>query len=159
MQKFTRMCEKHKTIFDGFRVPVGAVYGRNKDARFVCLNFDKSRGYLEIFEKKGTRWIKAKAYKNHWAYDEIVNLIQTLGYIPKVGTFYVPRRENIPDRPNLRKVSYNYMRTGHGIGSLIGQSYDNADVGGSSVIHYPEAYDIYMCDNMDRRYVKNPLEK
>ena len=157
MLVYTRIASKYETQFDGFRVPLGACYGRDHDERFICKDYTGiNRGYLTILVKSGTRWKSVNIDRHDWRFKAVTRSLHELGYIPKVGRFRDPYKR-IPGRPVERKVNYNFTPTGSGAGQLVRMNHDNADhSGGGSVIHNPDSYREIFVD-MERRCCVNPL--
>lgn len=158
MLTYTRIACKYETQFNGFRVPLGACYGRDRDARFVCVDYTGiNKGYLTVFSQEGgRRWKQVNIDRKDWRYKAVRSALSDLGYIPKVKTFKDPYKR-IPGRPVERKVNYNFMPTGSGAGQLVRMSHDNADhSGGGSNIHNAESYWTINVD-MERRCTVNPL--
>ena len=155
MLKFTRIATRKETTFNGFSLPVGAIYGRNRNERFVCANYSGiNKGNLILFVQNNNNWDREIVNKNDWRYKEIINVLRELGYIPKIKPHKDPY---IPDKPFERNANYNYTPTGSGAGQLIRMKHDNADhSGGGSVIHNPDSYREIFVD-MVRRCCKNPL--
>ena len=158
MKKYIKIATEYETMFNGFRVPVGACYCKNNNTRFVCMDYSGLKtGELMVYQQTETnkRWEKICVDCHNWKYKEVLAIIKKLGYIPKVKTFRNPYCRMYV--PGLRKVNYNYLNTGAGVGTLVRQSHDNADhSGGGSVIHNTESYwNIYK--DMERRCAINPL--
>jgi len=154
---YTRIANKYETVFDGFKVPRGACYGRDHDNRFVCKDYTGvNRGYLTVLVKSGRRWESVNIDRYDWRFKAVRTALSELGYIPKVQTFRDPYKY-IPGRPVERKVNYAFSNTGSGVGQLVRMNHDNADhSGGGSVIHDPDSYRVLFVD-MERRCCTNPL--
>ena len=157
MQYYTRLASKYETQFNGFKVPKGAIYGRNKEQRFVCVDYlGIKSGKLKMFVQNGSTWTKQLVSKDDWRYKNVINILREIGYIPIVEQFRNPYKK-IPGKPYDRKTNYSYLPTGSGVAQLVRMRHDNADhSGGGSVISNGDSYRAINKD-MERRCVKNPL--
>lgn len=139
-----RLCKEYNTIFYGFRVPIGAIYGKNGNKLFVCIDYSGiENGMLSIFQNNHGSWIKNNVNNKSHQFKAIDELLSKMGFIPKVKSWENPDKKfgKVYGSPNLRKVSYNYTANNQGIGSLVRQRHDNADhSGGGSVIMNENSY-------------------
>lgn len=151
-----KICKTPEMFFHGFPVMINGIYGRNKQHLFVCNNYDGIKtGHLIIFVNNHNYWHKTTVDKNSWQFKEIAKLILEIGKIPVPKYMKKKPTYKIVGQPYARRVSYDYTPTGTSVGSLIRQSYDNADYGGFAVSN-PESYWSGYVKN-ERRCVKNPL--
>ena len=139
------------TEIEGFKIRVGAIYGRSGSDYFVCNRYDPDAKNLTIFVNGKSRiWYDQKISKGDFRYKLIAEAAKT--QIPAKPA-RMPKQERIPGLPVMRKVNYNYTPSGMSTHSLIKQCFDNADHsgGGSNIQNENSYWAIYK--DMPRRYV------
>lgn len=131
LKVYTKVCTKYNTLFEGFAVPKGAIYGRilvpyididgvtNDYVFFVC---DKPKTLktrmlsVHIMKRewnnnatcavKRITWHDAKVGVNHPIYIAVREKCTEIGGYPKVTTFTDPRKEAV-------KVAEMYSQVAH----------------------------------------------
>lgn len=119
VKEYTRICASHNTFFEGYKVPVGAMYGRtlvpyhntntfcihNDYVFWVCDNFEGlKKGVLNVHISKKEWgfndtcdnihkiiWHDIKVGRNHPVYKHVLNACREYGSIPTVKTFKDPQ--------------------------------------------------------------------
>lgn len=125
------ICTKSGTNIAGFKVPIGAIYGRRGKCAYVCTDYTGfNTGSLSIFTKtEKTRWRRVTYTSSSWQFQEVASVLSKLGRIPKIYKDY----GKIVGEPRLRKINYKFQRSEGAVRSLIGQQTDNSDRGGHAV--------------------------
>lgn len=144
MRTFVKLCKQYHTFFEGYQVPIGAIYGRTyvcgEEWFWVCKDYSDPMRYPVHFMKR--TWntnINKKVNKLVWhkivvsvkspIYSCIKNMLDDLGYIPAIGEYKHPKsnRMTLEDKftIGLKKSQGTYMFRTRPLGG------DNADKGAS----------------------------
>lgn len=101
---FVDVCRKYETTFVGYKVPVGAIYGKTSDKTlFVCENprdikasamhvhiMKRSWGNNADSSEKNIRWNYTVIPSSHEIFKLVKSACMELGFIPKVTSYYEP---------------------------------------------------------------------
>lgn len=99
-KEYTRICAEYHSQFAGFRLPVGAVYGRIGTTMFVSLYRNVKRGQMSVFVKKpDSDWSKKLLPVGGEVCSAILNCVEENG-APVVGTYEVPGHKRHKRRPD-----------------------------------------------------------
>lgn len=134
IKTYVKLCQSYDTIFEGYKVPVGALYGRtlvpyrdmdgalcNDYVFWVCKNFSKiSSDKLVVYIMKRSwnnnstchvrniTWHNISVGRNHVIFKQILEYCTNLGMIPDVSTFKNPCVETHRKEKQAHKLSKQY---------------------------------------------------
>lgn len=142
MRYFVRLCKEYHTFFEGYQVPVGAIYGRscvNSEEWFwVCQDYSNPKIYPIHYMKRtwacnGNKkvnklvWHKINIGQTSPIYTQIKSILADLGYTPEIKSYRHPKsnRMTLEDKftIGLKKSQGTYMFRTRPLGG------DNADKG------------------------------
>lgn len=125
IKQYARIASKYGTKFEGYNVPVGAIYGRvlipyekgTEYIFFICTqpkNIRKDTMPIYVLKPSwvSNRWREMLIGREHPAFTAVANICHEIGGIPKIKTFQDPkvaekRAEKAIDRA-YKQVSRQY---------------------------------------------------
>lgn len=125
IKQYARIASKYGTKFEGYNVPVGAIYGRvlipyeegTEYIFFICTqpkNIRKDTMPIYVLKPSwvSNRWREMLIGREHPAFTAVANICHEIGRIPKIKTFQDPkvaekRAEKTIDRA-YKQVSRQY---------------------------------------------------
>lgn len=125
IKQYARIASKYGTKFEGYNVPVGAIYGRvlipyekgTEYIFFICTqpkNIRKDTMPIYVLKPSwvSNRWREMLIGREHPAFTAVANICHEIGGIPKIKTFQNPkvaekRAEKAIDRA-YKQVSHQY---------------------------------------------------
>lgn len=132
-KEYIKLCQSYNTIFEGYKVPVGALYGRTfvpyRDVTgmkseyifWMCKDFQKIKsGRLSVYIMKrewnnnstchvrNITWHKIAVGTSHPVFKQVYQYCLNIGYIPKVGSFKNPCIESYRKEKQIHSVSQQY---------------------------------------------------
>lgn len=129
IKQYTRIASKYGTKFEGYNLPVGAIYGRvlipyekgTEYIFFICTqpkNIRKDTMPIYVLKPSwvSNRWREMLIGREHPAFTAVANICHEIGGIPKIKTFQDPKvAENAPKKPlteliNRFHVNMVYVR-------------------------------------------------
>lgn len=110
---FVRICKQSHTFFEGYKVPVGATYGRSiiygEEWFWTCTDYSGLKsGKLHIHFMKREwlsnqschvarmTWHEILIGSNHEIYRQILSILRELGGIPKIKSYEPQRKVKMP---------------------------------------------------------------
>lgn len=148
-RNYSKLCRAYHTFFEGYKVPVGACYGRNKinneEIFWVCSDYSGLKTgllYVSLMKRawkvnhnctvQRTTWHTIIVPKSHVIYNQVYSILKTLGGIPKVTQYEAPYRIKISTSEHkdiLAAVGRKNAQKDFNLRGGRPQSGDNADQG------------------------------